>query len=451
MRRALIITYYWPPTGGSGVQRWVKFSKYLPEFGWQPVVYTPENPEQIAIDESLLKDIPEQAEIIKTYINEPYTLARKLMGKGSTQKGSGVNPINSQKKTFKQRLVLWVRSNFFVPDPRVGWVRPSVRYLKKYLKDHPVDVIVTTGPPQSMHLIGLRLHRALGIPWVADFRDPWTKMFYFKHLGLGSRALRRHRELEQEVLDEANAVVAVTPFVQADFQAMTATKVHLITNGFDEDDFTVNRSELGGCAGIISVPQGEQKPIPVSAAQYTETEKSPAKNRIFRVVHTGLFASDGNPLKLWESLAGMRDGLEIRLAGKVDPEIIESIKAAGLGENLVELGYLSHNESVAELLDADLILLPLRQDPEYRKVLPGKIFECLAARKPILGIGQEDGAAAMVLKETGAGVMLDWDKDPSAFIQQVKDGKFTASDSNIEKYTRRNLTAAMVSVFEELL
>jgi len=424
MRRALIISYYWPPTGGSGVQRWVKFSKYLPEFGWQPVIYTPENPEQIAVDESLLADIPDQAEVIKTHITEPYDIARKLMGKGATQKGSGVNPINAQKKTFKQKLMLWVRSNFFVPDPRVGWVRPSVKYLKEYLNEHPVDVIVTTGPPQSMHLIGLKLHRELGIPWVADFRDPWTKMFYFKHLGLGKRASKKHQKLEQSVLDEASAVVAVTPFVQADFQAMTSTPVHLITNGFDEDDFAQHI---------------EQKPIPAAAVR----EK-------FVVVHTGLFASDGNPTKLWEALAQQKDGLEIRLAGKVDPEIIESIKAAGLGDNLVELGYLPHEESVKELCNADMILLPLRQDPEYRKVLPGKIFECLAARKPILGVGQEDGAAAGVLAETGAGQMFDWDKDPSEFIQGVREGKISATNSNIDNYSRRNLTRAMVDLFEEI-
>ena len=150
MKRALIITYYWPPTGGSGVQRWVKFSRHLPEFGWQPVIYTPDNPEQLAVDDSLLADIPAEAEIVKTHITEPYALARKLMGKGSG-KGAGVNPVNGQEKSFKQKLALAVRGNCFVPDPRIWWVKPSVRFLKKYLKEHPVDVIVSTGPPQSMH------------------------------------------------------------------------------------------------------------------------------------------------------------------------------------------------------------------------------------------------------------------------------------------------------------
>ena len=218
------------------MQRWVKFAKHMPEFEWQPVIYTPENPEQLAVDDSLLVDIPEQTEIIKRRIVEPYALARNILG-GSGEKGAGVNPVNKQEKSLKQKIALWVRGNFFVPDPRVWWVRPSVRFLRNYLKRHPVDVFVSTGVPQSMHLIGLELNKITGIPWVADFRDPWTELFYFKHLGLSPRAERKHRQMEQEVLDRASAIVAVTPMVQADFQNVTNTPVHLISNGFDEDDF----------------------------------------------------------------------------------------------------------------------------------------------------------------------------------------------------------------------
>ena len=235
MKRLLIITYYWPPTGWSGVQRWVKFSKYLPESGWQPVVYTPENPEQLARDESLLADIPACAEVVKTHITEPYEIYRRLTG---GKKGEGeVNPVNAQRKNWKQRLSLWVRGNCFVPDPRIGWVRPSVRFLKKYLAEHPVDAVVTTGPPHSVHLIGLGQKKALGLRWIADFRDPWTEMFYYKHLGLGPAADRRHHRLEQAVLDGADTVISVSPPVAADFQSRTNTPVVLITNGFDEDDF----------------------------------------------------------------------------------------------------------------------------------------------------------------------------------------------------------------------
>lgn len=415
MRRVLIITYYWPPTGGSGVQRWVKFAKYLPSLGWQPVVYTPSNPEQLAVDESLLAEIPPEVEVLKQPIREPYAIYHKLVGR-SSGKGAGVNPINAQKKSWKQKLMLWVRSNFFVPDPRAGWVGPSVKYLSAYLREHPVDVIVTTGPPQSVHLIGRGLKRALGTPWVADFRDPWTRMFFFENLPLMPWVRRRQFKLEKSVLDEASAIISVTPRVQADFASMTSTPVHLITNGYDEDDFAA--------------------------------ELPPRTDGKFRVVHTGLFASDGNPLELWKALAGLcsessefASRLEIRLAGKVDPEIVEAITEAGLGAQLKLLGYLPHPESVAELRQADIILLPLRHSPEYSKVYPGKIFECMAATcvsangllsgalpltypeaprsTVVLGIGPSDSAAAELLASTGTGVMIDWSDDPARIIRET--------------------------------
>ena len=420
MKRLLIITYYWPPTGGSGVQRWVKFSKYLPEHGWQPVIYTPENPERLAVDESLLADIPACAEVIKTPILEPYALYRKLTGGGKGE----VNPVNAQQKNWKQRLSLWIRGNCFIPDPRVAWVRPSVRFLKKYLREHPVNAVVTTGPPQSVHLIGLGLKKALGLHWIADFRDPWTEMFYYKHLGLTAASDRRHHRLEQAVLDAADSVVSVSPPVAADFQAKTRTPVVLITNGFDEDDFAEAGVPSSSFAGLT----GES----------------------LRLVHTGLFAADGNPLNLWDALAqrcaadpDFRARLQIRLAGKVDAAITDAIRERGLGENLVELGYLPHEQTVREQRAADILLLPLRQEPEYAKVLPGKIFEYLAAGRPVLGIGQEDGAAAAILRDAGAGQMFDWDKRDEllAFLDAPH-----PRTTGIEKYTRRALTAQLVKI-----
>lgn len=418
IKRLLIITYYWPPTGGSGVQRWVKFSKYLPEYGWQPVIYTPENPERLAYDDSLLRDIPPEAEIIRRHISEPYNFYRKLFGKGKQQ----VNPLSSNDRSFKSRLSRWLRGNLFIPDPRASWVRPSARYLCKYLKEHPVDAVITTGPPQSMHLIGRELKRRTGITWIADFRDPWTQMFYYKHLSLSRFADKKHHRLEQSVLDEADAVIAVSPSVRDDFAAETSTPVELITNGFDPDDFPPQ--------------QGSSK-----------------DDGKFRIVHTGLFAADGNPLNLWDVLASrcssdpdFASRLEIRLAGKTDSQITDAIRERGLGENLVNLGYLPHEKVVEEQRNASLLILPLRQEPEYAKVLPGKIFEYLASGKPILGIGQEDGAAALILKDAGAGKMFDWDKRDE--LLEFIDDKHN-SKKNIEKYNRRVLTAGLVELLDK--
>lgn len=423
MKRLLIISYYWPPTGGSGVQRWVKFAKYLPQLGWQPVIYTPLNPERLAYDESLLKDIPAGAEILRTPISEPYDLYRKLFGKKGSQQE--VNPLNSRGNSLKARLARWLRGNLFIPDPRVSWVRPSLRYLKKYLREHPVDAVVTTGPPQSMHLIGLGLKRSLGLKWVADFRDPWTKMFYYKHLSLSVLADRRHRALEQSVLDEADAVIAVSPPVRDDFAAATSTPVHLITNGFDPDDF------------------------PPRGAQETPDES------LLTIVHTGLFAADGNPLKLWEALsercrsdALFASRLRIRLCGKTDREVTDSIRACGLGENLVDLGYLPHEQVVQEQRRASILILPLRREPEYAKVLPGKIFEYLASGRPVLGIGDEDGAAATVLRDSGSGVMYGWEEKER--LMEFID-KPCRPTGNIDQYTRSGLTERLVALLENLI
>ena len=428
MKRVLIITYYWPPSGGSGVQRWVKFSKYLPSQGWQPVIYTPENPDMPSIDQSLYSDIPGEAEIIKRPITEIYSIYRRISG----NKGGGeVNPINSQKKTLKQKLMLAIRGNLFIPDPRISWLRPSVRFLKKYLREHPVDVIVSTGPPHSMHLIAREVSKATGIPWVADFRDPWTRMFYFKHLALSDWARKKHEKLEKMVLDDASAVVAVSPLVQEEFKTMTGNRIELVTNGYDPEDF-----------GQIVEPDG-----------------------YFNIVHTGLFASDGNPETLWKVLSDLcredarfADQLRIRLVGKNDTKILDSIHAAGLERNLVDLGYRDHTVAVREQMGSTMLILPLRKEPEYRATLPGKLFEYLGSQRPVLGIGQTDGAMARILADTGAGETFEWDDEAGIRTYVLKRWeKFLAGDddsvpdNNIEQYSRKATARKMAALLESLI
>ena len=436
MKRVLIISYYWPPTGGSGVQRWVKFAKYLPSEGWQPVIYTPENPEQLATDASLEAEIPAEAEIIKTHIIEPYELYKKFLRKsGHSKEAVEVNPVNAQNKSFLQKVAMWVRGNLFLPDPRCMWIRPSVSYLKKYLKDHPVDLIVSTGPPQSMHIIGMKLARQTGLPWIADFRDPWTRIFYFKHLSMTRTTERWHKKMEKKVLDAASAVVAVSPLVQQEFQEMTQTPVELITNGFDECDF----------AGAAC------------------TEAAGGKDKDFIITHTGLFAADGNPSVLWETLREkcikdpvFKDRLKIKLIGKTDRQITESIEAAGLGENLTDMGYQPHDKAVEEQRRASLLILPLRKEPEYKAVLPGKLYEYLASWRPVLGIGQPDGAMSMILNTTKTGVVFNWEDKASVsrFIdlcwKNHLEGRLVVDDADISQFTRRNLTRRMAELFERL-
>ena len=436
MKRVLVITYYWPPTGGSGVQRWVKFARYLPSEGWQPVIYTPENPEQLAVDHSLEKEIPSEAEIIKTHITEPYELYKKFLRRsGHSKEAVEVNPVNAQNKSLSQKVAMWIRGNFFRPDPRCMWIGPSVRFLKKYLEEHPVDLIVSTGPPQSMHLIGRKLAKDTGLPWIADFRDPWTKIFYFKHLSMTRATERWHHRMERKVLDDATAVVAVSPLVQQEFQAMTQTPVELITNGYDECDF----------------PHGKDE------------DAAGGKGKDFIITHTGLFAADGNPEVLWEVLSekcavdeDFRKHLKIKLVGKNDVQIIRAIEEAGLKDNLIDMGYQPHSVAVEEQRKASLLILPLRKEPEYKAVLPGKLFEYLASWRPVLGIGQPDGAMSMILNKTKTGIVPDWNDKTSVsrFIDLCWEnhlkGKLTVEDADISQFTRRNLTRRMAELFEKV-
>ena len=426
MKRVLVIAYYWPPSGGSGVQRWVKFCKYLPVEGWEPVVFAPLGADYPSLDPSFEKEVPEGVEVLRGRIWEPYAAYRQLTGAKSTQ----VTEISSGKKTWKQRLSLWIRANLFVPDPRVGWVKPSVQTLLKYLKEHPVDAIVTTGPPHSVHLIGQKLHKATGIPWVPDFRDPWSRMYYLKYLPMTAATWRKLRKQEQTVLDQCSTVLTCTPLVQEEYQAQTKTPVACITNGFDEEDFAA---------------------------------PAPQPDGYFNITHTGLFAADGNPFTLWKVLgsmaakdAGFKKALRLRLVGKVDHEVVEAIAAAGLTGNMVALGPQNHATAVREQRAASVLVLPLRNDAQYRPILPGKLFEYLAARRPVLGIGQEDGAMARVLTQAQAGTTADWSNAAAmeAFLgaawKQFREGGVPATSGDIGPYTRRATTHALAQLLEKL-
>lgn len=462
MNRVLIITYYWPPTAGSGVQRWLKMSKYLPQHGWQPVIYTPENPEAGMTDESLLRDIAPEVEVIKRPILEPYAVFNALTGNkgknfGKASAGSGaVNPINAVgHKSPLMRLSLWLRANVFVPDPRCFWIRPSVRFLKKYLREHPVDAIVSTGPPHSMHLIARALHRSTGIPWTADFRDPWTSIFYFKHLPLTSCSRKRYAAMELSVLREADRVVAVTDNMIRDFIGelevstdhpgtgrsnpqtgkTTATgdrpstvptgKFHVIENGYDEADFTgITPAEL---------PEG------------------------FNLVHTGLFSAEGNPRKLWKVLAelcrdlpGFGRDLHLTFAGKTDPEILAAVQEAGLADRITDRGYVPHHEANRLQKAADLLLLPLREEPEAAGILTGKYFEYLAAGRPIAAFGPHGSVLERSLDATRTGRIFDWDEE--APLKEYLTALYTrtiafAPDADaITSYTRRALAGRFASI-----
>lgn len=430
LKRVLVITYYWPPSGGSGVQRWLKFVKYLPSYGWEPVVYVPENPEYPVYDHSLEKDIPQNLEIIRRPIREPFGIYKKLTGRKKGER-LGASFLTEEKKGGRMHhFALWVRANFFIPDARKWWIRPSLRFLRKYLHDHPVDVVVTTGPPMSVHMIGLRLKKQLNIRWLADFRDPWTSVDFYHELNLMKWADRKHHRLEREVLEKADAVTVISRGMAVDFKRIVDREYALITNGFDEDDFTTE--------------------------EITPDEK-------FSIAYFGSMGKARNPLALWKVLselkaasADFKRDLVIRLVGSVDYQVLESIRQSGLEENLERTGYLVHDKMVREMKRSQVLLLVINDTPSAKLIATGKLFEYLAARRPVLCLGPEDGDAAQIIRATHSGKVCAFDsiEELMAVIREAyacflaKDVKSGRDD--MEKYSRKYLTGSIARLMSEM-
>lgn len=385
MKRVLIITYYWPPNGGAGVQRWLKMAKYLPARGWQPVVYTPANPEIITPDAALAAEVPPQAEVIKRPITEPYAFYKRLTGRKADEKVHLGFLNEGKKKSWREDLAVWIRGNAFIPDARVWWVKPSVRFLSRYLKQHPVDAIVSTGPPHSMHLIALGLKKRFpGLRWIADWRDPWTNIDFYDQLKLSAWADRKHHRLEREVVSAADVNVAVGWSMADELKAIGAERTEVITNGFDPDD----------------VPS---PPVPVDDA--------------CSLVHVGNMTATRDIPQLWPALAELcrTDAdfgakFRLRLVGPVDHAVLASIERAGLSPKVERIGSVDHAQAMREMARARVLLLSVNDTANAKGVLTSKVFEYLAVGRPILAFGPKDGDVARVLGE--GNLLVDRERDP---------------------------------------
>lgn len=416
MKKVLIITYYWPPSGGAGVQRWLKFSKYLPKNGWQPIVYTPENPDFSLQDSSLEKDIPNEAVILKTKIWEPYSLYKSLLGKKGESANAGF--FASDRKSWKQKLSIYIRGNFFIPDPRVFWVKPSIKYLLKYLKDNPVDAIVSTGPPHSMHLIALGIKKKNpGLKWIADFRDPWTDIDFYNELNLSLRSDRKHHKLEEVVVNNASKVVTVSDNWAKKLEQNYNREINVITNGFDKDDF----KEISGHA-----------PSEIT------------------LVHLGSMNKDRNPHSLWKLISDLKKEkvfIYVELIGSIDETVVKSINENEIKDQVHHIPYLNHEEALKKASEASCLLLCVNNTPNLMGVIPGKLFEYLALNKPILNIGPVDGDSAKIISDTNSGTTVDFKsiEDLKTFLLDLK----PLESRNVAKYSRENLTKRMTDLLNE--
>jgi len=430
MKRVLIITYYWPPSGGAGVQRWLKFAKYLRNFGWEPVIYTPENPEYPEADESLFKDIPAGIEVIKKPIREPYNAYKRFIGQKKEEKIQAGFLSVKKKNPVIENISVWIRGNLFIPDARKFWIRPSIRFLLKYLAAHPVDAMVSTGPPHSMHLIALGLEQKLNIPWLADFRDPWTGIDFYHQLMLTKRADRKHHRLEKAVLSGASRVTIVSWNWALDFNLLFPRHYDVITNGFDPDDF--------------SIQEGKVAPT-------------------FELTHIGSLNRDRNPELLWQILAeicsensGFRDDLRLRFIGKCDVSLFECLEKYQLLSRTEMIGYMPHKDVLKESAGSQVLLLLLNHTPNVMGIVPGKIFEYLATRRPVFCIGSAGGDSARIIREAHAGITCDFDdrismkNDLLELYSRYKKGSLQNQEGEIDSFSRKHLTGKISSLLNEM-
>ena len=430
MKKVLVITYYWPPSGGAGVQRWLKFVKYLREFGWEPIVYTPENPEAPAIDLSLEKDVPKNLTVLKTKIWEPYDFYKRFIGQKKEDKINAGFLTEKKKPGLAEKISVWIRGNWFIPDARKFWVKPSVNFLSEYLKINPVNAMVSTGPPHSMHLIALGIKKKLNIPWLADFRDPWTNIDFYHKLMLTQSSDAKHKRLELEVLKNADKVSVVSWNWAKDFEKIYKRDYQVITNGFDEADFDYS--------GLLP------------------DEK-------FSVSHIGAMNNDRNPHQFWAAvkelvseIPSLKNDLQIKLIGKNDISVIESIEKNGLKQFTETISYLPHNQVLKKICTSQVLLLPINDTPNVMGIIPGKIFEYLAARRPIFTIGNPKGDSARILLEATAGIVCDF-KDKEKMKEELKkmyalfrNNNLNINSTDILKHSRKNKTSELAALLNSM-
>jgi glycosyltransferase involved in cell wall biosynthesis len=419
MKKVLIITYYWPPSGGAGVQRWLKFVKYLREFGWEPIVYTPANPEPPDFDESLAGDIPENISVIKKPVWEPYSIYKRLTGRKKDDRITHGFLKEEKTSGFAEKFAVWIRGNFFIPDARCFWIKPSVKFLTDFLRTNPVDVILSSGPPHSMHLIGMGVKKNTNIPWVADFRDPWTEIDFYDKLMLTRFADRKHRKLEKEVLQNADAVIAVGSHLAKRLENTGGREVQVITNGFDPDDFSF---------------------LPVQPED------------LFTLTHIGSLNRDRNPEILWQAISELcseneeiNEKLRLRFVGKTDYSLKESLAKNGLQDRTEIIPYLPHYEALKLAASSAVLLLLINQTPNQKGIVTGKVFEYMATGRPVLCVGPSDGESAQILSEAKAGEVCDFiDKQgiKKVIINFYKQWllKNDITFPNIDSYSRKKLT-----------
>lgn len=426
MKKVLIITYYWPPSGGAGVQRWVKFAKYLPGLGFEPIILTvnPEYASYPLIDETLVQEISDKIKVFYTKSREPFKFYKKISGSDEIPH-SGF--ANQTKVSFFNKISRFIRGNFFIPDPRKGWNKFALAEAKKLIRDFNISTVITTSPPHSTQLIGLELKKYFDIDWIADIRDPWTDIYYYDKLYHTAWAKRADQQYERSVIQKADRVIVVSNAIKNQFLAKSVdlkkNKFSVIPNGFDEADF-------------------KQK-------QLAETDQ-------FIITYTGTIAPNYDIegfLDALKKLSEKENSIRLRFVGAVSENFKKMINESSLRDITEYIDHVKHDDSINYLLNTTVLFLAIPHSKNNEGVLTGKLFEYLASRKPIVAIGPVDGDAAKTINECNAGRMFDYSDQKGILdylktqINQWKKGKIpVVSNQKVESYSRKNLTKELVKV-----
>ncbi|QTD37206.1 glycosyltransferase family 4 protein [Polaribacter batillariae] len=418
--KVLIITYYWPPAGGSGVQRWLKFVKYLQDFGIEPIVYTVKDENYPKEDVSLIKDVPKEITVLQQPIwNPQHVFFWEKKNKGNT----GVSNLGNNK------ILSFLRGNIFIPDPKIFWVKPSVKFLQKFLLKNKIDAMISTGPPHSMHLIAQKLQQKNNIKWIADFRDPWTDLYYAKDFNQSTFAKNKNRKLEELVLKNADCVLTVSKSLKKEF-AKIASNVKVITNGFDDE---VLRN------------------------------KAVVLDKKFTISYIGLLPKQSKPTLLFKVLRkllqeneNLKNDLQLNFIGDIADEVKQDIASNNLLKYSNFEGYVPHEEAISYQKKSQVLLLLIPNVAKSEGILTGKLFEYLTAKRPILAMASEKGDLAEILKETNAGVVVNYNNEEKLsseilrLYNQYKNGSLDVNTKNIKQYHRKELTKKLAEIIKKI-
>jgi glycosyltransferase involved in cell wall biosynthesis len=430
-KKVLLFTYYWPPSGGAGVQRWLKFCKYLPEFGVKPTVVTVD--EKYAsypvTDQSFTNDISKDLEIIKTNSFEPLNYYQKLSGRKQVPFAGFANETN---ENWKHQVSRFIRGNFFIPDARRGWNKYALKAGSEIIDKQHINTIITTSPPHSSQLIGLELKKKYGIKWIADLRDPWTDIYYYKKMNHTAWAKKLDANYEKLVLEHADYVVVVSEFIKEMFvkksKQINPKKIIVIPNGFDEADF-INTTEKF---------QEEKILIAYNGTLSNDYPIRPFIDALKEII----IEPNSKPIC-------------IQFTGSVSEDIKQYIKS-NIPNNCLFNEHVSHKKSVKILQQSNISLLLIPDVANNEGILTGKLFEYLAAANPIICIGPKHGNAAAIIENCQSGMTFEkYEKNELVTYLKQLIGELNANQSikiknrlNIQ-YSRKNLTRAMASLITQ--